>query len=64
MTTTILRIPAAKTQSGYSRSTIYLRIAQGSFPRPVHRGARAVGWVEAEIGDWLTLRIECSRDRP
>ena len=23
---TILRIPAAKTQSGYSRSTIYLRI--------------------------------------
>ena len=29
MTTTILRIPAAKTQSGYSRSTIYLRIAQG-----------------------------------
>ena len=41
MTHTILRIPAAKTQSGYSRSTIYLRIAQGLWTKAmlikVHR---------------------------
>ena len=30
MANTILRIPAAQTQSGYSRSTIYLRIARKS----------------------------------
>ncbi len=34
MTTTILRIPAAKTQSGYSRSTIYLRSTDQSKNRP------------------------------
>ena len=43
MTHTILRIPAAKTQSGYSRSTIYLRIAQGLWTKPVSLGPRAVG---------------------
>ncbi len=35
MTHTILRIPAAKSQSGYSRSTINLRIAQGLWTKPV-----------------------------
>ena len=49
MTTTILRIPAAKTQSGYSRSTIYLRIAQGLWSKPVNLGPRAVGWPSNEI---------------
>ena len=44
MTTTILRIPAAKTQSGHSRSTIYLRIAQGLWTKPVSLGPCAVGW--------------------
>lgn len=43
---TLLRLPQVKARTGLSRSTIYLRIAQGSFPRPVRLGgARAVGWV-------------------
>jgi prophage regulatory protein len=51
---TILRLPAVKTSTGLSRSTIYLRIAQGTFPKPVSLGGRAVGWLEAEIQEWLT----------
>ena len=61
MTHTILRLPAVKARTGLSRSTIYLRLSQGKFPKPVSLGARAVGWVEAEIQEWLERQIETSR---
>lgn len=61
MTHTILRLPAVKTRTGLSRSTIYLRVSQGTFPKPVSLGARAVGWVESEIQEWLQRQIETSR---
>jgi prophage regulatory protein len=58
---TILRLPDVKRSTGLSRSTIYLRISQGTFPKPVSLGGRAVGWLEAEIQEWLQRRIEASR---
>lgn len=58
---TILRLPAVKIQTGLSRSTIYLRVSEGGFPKPVSLGGRAVGWLEAEIQEWLQRRIEASR---
>ena len=58
---TILRLPEVKKSTGLSRSTIYLRITQGTFPRAVSLGGRAVGWLEAEIQEWLERRIEASR---
>lgn len=58
---TILRLPEVKRSTGLSRSTIYLRIAEGRFPKPVSLGGRAVGWLEAEVQDWLQRRIEASR---
>lgn len=61
MVTTILRLPTVKARTGLSRSTIYLRIAEGSFPAPISLGGRAVGWIEAEVNDWLAKCIEASR---
>ena len=61
MAQTILRLPAVKARTGLSRSTIYLRISEGNFPRPIQLGVRAVGWIEAEINDWLDQQIENSR---
>lgn len=58
---TILRLPEVKRSTGLSRSTIYLRIAEGRFPKPVSLGGRAVGWLEAEVQDWLQRRIDASR---
>jgi prophage regulatory protein len=46
---TILRLPDIKTSTGLSRSSIYLRIAQGLFTKPVNLGARAVGWPASEV---------------
>lgn len=57
----ILRLPAVIERTGLSRSTIYLRVSQGSFPKPVSLGERAVGWLESEIQTWLQCRIEASR---
>lgn len=61
MANAILRLPIVKARTGLSRSTIYLRAAEGTFPRPVSLGARAVGWLESEIESWLSSRVEQSR---
>ncbi len=61
MTTAILRLPTVKARTGLSRSTIYLRISEGRFPKPVSLGGRAVGWIEEEVDDWLNQQIKASR---
>ncbi len=58
---TILRLPAVMANIGLSRSSIYLRVAEGTFPKPVSLGARAVGWLESDIQEWLRQRVELSR---
>jgi len=60
MAHTILRLPAVKARTGLSRSTLYLRVSQGEFPRPISLGPRAVGWVEAHVEAWLSQQIERS----
>lgn len=57
MLQTILRLPEVKAQSGYSRSTIYLRINQGLWTKPVSLGARSVGWPADEIAALNGARI-------
>jgi prophage regulatory protein len=54
----ILRRKQVEKRTGLSRSTIYLRIQEGTFPRPISLGARAVGWLENEIDAWLASRME------
>lgn len=54
---TILRLSAVKSATGLSRSTIYLRIAQGAFTHPVSLGARAVGWPAYEVTALNAARI-------
>ncbi len=50
----ILRRKQVEHRTGLSRSTIYLRIQEGSFPKPIHLGGlRAVGWLENEVDAWL-----------
>jgi len=54
--TRILRLPETMYRTGYSRSTIYAKIACNEFPRPRKLGQRAVGWLESEITDWIASR--------
>ncbi len=59
----ILRLPAVKSQSGLSRSTIYLRIAQGLWTKPISLGGRAVGWPSSEIASLNASRIAGKTDQ-
>lgn len=57
----VLRLPAVKARTGLARSTIYLLVATGSFPKPIKLGQRAVGWLETDVQHWLQGRVEKSR---
>ena len=54
----ILRRKQVEKRTGLSRSTIYLRIQKGTFPRPINLGVRAVGWLVNEVEAWLVARME------
>jgi prophage regulatory protein len=56
-----LRLPAVLERCGHKRSTLYLAVAQGRFPKPVNIGERAVAWVESEIDAWIAARVAESR---
>ena len=53
----ILRLPTVKAITGLSRSTIYLCMSEGSFPRQVNLGSRAVGWLASEIDHWIEEKL-------
>ena len=53
----ILRLPQVEEATGESRSTIYKRISEGEFPKPVKLGTKSVGWVEEEVAAYNEARI-------
>ena len=57
----ILRRQLVEAQTGLSRSKIYDLVAREEFPRPVKIGARAVGWIEADIAAWINEKIEAAK---
>lgn len=48
----LLHRKEVEAEVGLSRSTIYERMAAGTFPRPRRVGKRAVRWPELEIERW------------
>jgi len=59
--TVILRRKDVQARTGLSRSTIYLKVSQGTFPRSISLGPRAVGWLESEVEAWLQVQITQAR---
>lgn len=53
----ILRRKQVEAETGLSRSTIYLRISQNLWPKPVPLGARAVGWPAGEVEALNAARV-------
>ncbi len=52
-----LRLPEVQQRTGLKRSTIYIKLAAGTFPKPVKLGERGIGWVSKEIDQWIAERI-------
>jgi prophage regulatory protein len=57
----ILRLRQVSARTGLARSTIYERIKAGEFPAQISLGARAVGWLEAEVEAWIAAKVAQSR---
>ena len=49
----ILRIKAVLVRTGLSRSTLYRKIQQGTFPRQVRISIRCAGWRESAVNAWM-----------
>jgi len=59
----IIRRREVERRIGISRSALYRRCAEGSFPKPVTLcGGRAVGWLESEVSEFLA-RCVAQRDQ-
>jgi len=53
----ILRLPAVMDVTGLGRTTVYEQMAAGRFPKPIKLSERAVGWLEADIQNWLETKV-------
>jgi prophage regulatory protein len=56
----ILRRPEVSRRTGLSRSSLYIHMKRGEFPRPLHLSRRSVGWLEADIANWIESRVKGS----
>ena len=63
MNVRILRIRDVAAKVGLSRSQIYVLADRGQFPKPIMLSENRRGWVESEIDEWLTGRIEIRDQR-
>lgn len=50
-------------RTSLSRSTIWRRMRDGHFPRPVTISKGRVAWIEAEVDYWIEARIDAARPR-
>ena len=52
----LIRLHEVKLRTGLGRSSIYRKMADGSFPQPLNIGERAVAWRESDIEQWIASR--------
>lgn len=49
----IIRLKTVLARTGLSRSTIYRKIAEGTFPAQLKISTNGAGWRESEINRWV-----------
>lgn len=55
---TIIRMPIVIQYTGLGRSTIYKKIADNTFPKPISLSSKAVGWLKSDVDKWIQERIK------
>ena len=58
----LLRRRQVEKITGMKRSTVYRRMQEGDFPRPVKIGPAAVRWRESEVDAWVESRPKAMGD--
>ena len=54
----LLRFPDVINRTGLKRSSIYTRLKEGTFPKPIKIGERAIAWIESEIDAYINACID------
>ena len=49
----IIRFNTVRARTGLSRSTIYRKIAEGTFPAQLKISTNGAGWRESDISHWV-----------
>jgi prophage regulatory protein len=49
----IIRLKTVLTRTGLSRSTLYRKIAEGTFPAQIKISTNGAGWRESDINRWI-----------
>ena len=49
----IVRLRTVLARTGLSRSTIYRKIAEGTFPTQIKISINGAGWRESDINRWI-----------
>jgi len=57
----ILRLPDVKEKTGLSRTSIYNKIADGTFPAPLKLTTKSSGWLDSEVDEFI-MRLVHERD--
>ncbi|MBN8544266.1 MAG: AlpA family phage regulatory protein [Alphaproteobacteria bacterium] len=61
MTESLLTIYQVIEQTGLARSTIYARMKEQNFPRPIGVGKRSKRWISTVIDHWVAEQIAASK---
>ena len=54
--TKVLLLRAVLERVGIGKTAVYAAIKNGEFPAPIKLSARAVGWREADVEQWINER--------
>ena len=49
----IIRMKTVLARTGLSRSTLYRKIAEGTFPRQIPISVHGAGWHESAVNRWI-----------
>jgi prophage regulatory protein len=49
----ILRLKTVLERTGLSRSTMYRKMQNGTFPKNVQISTRCTGWRESDVNEWM-----------
>jgi prophage regulatory protein len=61
MSAQLLRLPQVMDRVGLRPTRIYELMGDGSFPKPIRLGERAVAWLDSEVNAWILAQAQKPR---
>lgn len=56
----LLTVPDVLKRTTLSRSTLYRRVREGAFPRPLDLGGGMIRWRESDVTQWIEGLRQCT----